>query len=85
MILLKRNIKKLIEKNGIILSVKLILGGAYMKKEEILSLLESESIIEEQGLKSSYSRLVNVGRLDGIVYDPSNHDNPIGMPPGRRW
>ena len=50
-----------------------------MKKEEILSLLESESIIEEQGLKSSYSRLVNVGRLDGAVYDPRNHpDSPLG-------
>ena len=55
-----------------------------MNKEEILSLLETESIVEEQGLKSSYSSRINIGRLDGFVYDPSNHDNPIGMPTGRR-
>lgn len=79
MIFRKHKIKRILEKNGIILSEKINLGGVCMK-EKVLSLLESESMVEEQGLKSSFSSPINIGRLDGVVYDPNNHkDNPIGV------
>ena len=50
-----------------------------MKKEEVLYLLESESVVEEQGLKATSSRGINVGRLSGIIYRPPVGPlNPLG-------